>query len=285
VIPSTVQILCSSCFSSCKSLSSISFDYPSPLTRIESKAFAGLDLIVIIPSTVLFVAFDAIPTPYQISIADCDFCPEFDRWQHLRVCGISVDFRRILRIDSEFGSLNDYLISDSIFEEESIFGVFDRISNEIYRRCEDGSSLIIKQLNLSHPCILATIGFFWGTNSTVSREFAVRRDFRESSVADGNSQSESNCRNCSRSSICTKLMDFYPIGHDVDEREKVPVCCQIKNGHLIEMFVDLHRFCLKSLSAILQYGQDLYMIKRFLAGTFQYLFQRNAENRSAINSA
>jgi serine/threonine protein kinase len=107
-----------------------------------------------------------------MSIANCDFCPEFDRWQQLRACGIAVVFRRILRIDSEFGDLSDYMINDSVFEEESIFGVFDQISIEIYHRCVDGSSIIDNtlsgmksmeslrieienQLNLCHPCILA----------------------------------------------------------------------------------------------------------------------------------
>jgi serine/threonine protein kinase len=140
--------------------------------------------MVIIPSTVLFVAFDAILNPYQISIADCDSCPEFNRWQYLRVSGMAVDFRRILRIDSELGDLNDYLIKDSIL------GVFDQLSTEIYRRCEDCSSMIVKtisgvksmkslrlliekQLNLSHPCILAPIGFIFQTNSTMSTEFKI----------------------------------------------------------------------------------------------------------------
>jgi hypothetical protein len=38
-IPRRVQILCSECFSNCYSLSSISFEIDSELTRIESKAF------------------------------------------------------------------------------------------------------------------------------------------------------------------------------------------------------------------------------------------------------
>jgi hypothetical protein len=59
--------------------------------------------LVVIPSTILFVAFDAIPNHFQISIADCDSCVELDHWQQLKKSGISVDFRRISKIDSEFG--------------------------------------------------------------------------------------------------------------------------------------------------------------------------------------
>jgi hypothetical protein len=40
LIPRHVQIRCSSCFSGCKSLSSISFETDSELTRIESNPFA-----------------------------------------------------------------------------------------------------------------------------------------------------------------------------------------------------------------------------------------------------
>jgi hypothetical protein len=48
-IPQSIEILCSSCFESCKSLSSISFESNSRLTRIESKAssFSSLQSIEI----------------------------------------------------------------------------------------------------------------------------------------------------------------------------------------------------------------------------------------------
>jgi hypothetical protein len=53
VIPSTVQILGSYCFLFCKSLSSISFESNSQLTRIESNAFSSSSLqSIVIPSTV-----------------------------------------------------------------------------------------------------------------------------------------------------------------------------------------------------------------------------------------
>jgi hypothetical protein len=111
LIPSTVQILGSSCFSSCYSLSSIAFGHPSQ--------FDAQNFVVIIPSTICFVAFDTIPTHFQMCMANSDSCVAFDRWQQLRKSEIAVDFRRILRIDSDFGCENDYLIDLSVFEEVS----------------------------------------------------------------------------------------------------------------------------------------------------------------------
>jgi hypothetical protein len=53
VIPRSVEILGSSCFSSCESLSSISFESNSELTRIDSDAFSLSSLhSIIIPSNV-----------------------------------------------------------------------------------------------------------------------------------------------------------------------------------------------------------------------------------------
>jgi hypothetical protein len=179
IIPSTVQILGSKCFSSCKSLSSISFDYPSQ--------FYVQDFVVIVPSTIRFVAFDAVPTHFQMCIAHCDSCVAFDRWEQLRKSGIAVDFRRILRIDSDFGCEKDYLIDLSVFEERSGLDENGVISSEMYRRCEDGSLVIVNsmgefeskesliteienQLNLFHPCILSPIGFIFDPELRVSGE-------------------------------------------------------------------------------------------------------------------
>jgi hypothetical protein len=53
LIPNSVEILGSGCFSSCKSLSSITFESGSRLTRIESAASRGSSLqSIIIPSSV-----------------------------------------------------------------------------------------------------------------------------------------------------------------------------------------------------------------------------------------
>jgi hypothetical protein len=183
------------------------FDYPSQLKRIESQAFHETDLVVVIPSTVLFVAFDAFSNLFQISIADCNSCPEFDRWHQLRQCNIAVDFRRILRNDSGFVSFNDCLIDFSIFEEGPMLVEFDGIWNEMYQRCDDGSSVIVKSisgleskesllieienlLNLSHPCILGPIGFILEGDWSVSRLLKIVEFYWE-----GNSLSEVNSKN------------------------------------------------------------------------------------------
>jgi hypothetical protein len=61
-IPRHVQILCSYCLSSCKSLSSISFDTESELARIEVDAFYSISLSsVLVPQNTLFVIGGAFP--------------------------------------------------------------------------------------------------------------------------------------------------------------------------------------------------------------------------------
>jgi hypothetical protein len=178
-------------FLSCKSLSSISFDHPSQ--------FDAQNFMVIIPSTIRFVAFDAIPTPFQMCIANCDSCVAFDHWQQLRKSGIAVDFRRILRIDSDFDSENDYLIDLSVFEEGSGLDEIEGISSEMYRRCEDGSLVIVNsigefeskeslmieienQLNLFHPCILSRIGFIFDRELRISGELKIIGLYSEGSL-------------------------------------------------------------------------------------------------------
>jgi hypothetical protein len=86
------------------------------LTRIESKAFDNLKIVIVIPSAVLFVTFDVIHNAFEISIADCNACRESECWQQLIKSGLTVDFRRILKIRSEYGDLIDYLIDISSFE-------------------------------------------------------------------------------------------------------------------------------------------------------------------------
>jgi hypothetical protein len=69
-IPYHVQILCSGCFAYCKSLSSISFEIDSELTRIETEAFArtGLDYVIVMDS-VSFIAADAFPRDCAVTLA------------------------------------------------------------------------------------------------------------------------------------------------------------------------------------------------------------------------
>jgi hypothetical protein len=79
-IPHNIEILGSSCFRECESLSPISFESNSRLKRIESRASCGCHLFIVIPSTVVFVAYDAYPDLSQLSLSDPDCCPMFDRW-------------------------------------------------------------------------------------------------------------------------------------------------------------------------------------------------------------
>jgi hypothetical protein len=193
-IGSDFEIVGSSCFSSCKSLLSISFESNSRLTRIESQAFHGLDVVVVVPSTIMFIACDAFGNVRHISIADGDFCQEFDHWRELRTFGIAVDFRRILRFGCGLHDLKDYEINVRIVEAVSVLSVFDRILSERYLRREDDLVLIVKSmprcksmegcvieleldklLNLRHPCIAAPIGFVFPDELSESRELKIVR--------------------------------------------------------------------------------------------------------------
>jgi hypothetical protein len=69
-IPRHVQILCSSSFSSCDSLSSLSFETDPELTHIEAGAFAGTHLyLVVVPGSTLFIAGDAFPSHCTVTSA------------------------------------------------------------------------------------------------------------------------------------------------------------------------------------------------------------------------
>jgi hypothetical protein len=80
IIPSYIDILGSSCFSYCESLSSISFESSFQLKRIESFAFEGITIEAIIPSTIRFVASKAFSDHSRVSLVDCDSCPDFHHW-------------------------------------------------------------------------------------------------------------------------------------------------------------------------------------------------------------
>jgi serine/threonine protein kinase len=164
------------------------------LERIENQAFSALSSWIVIPSTILFVAFDAIYIPFQISLTDSDSCPEFDRWLELRRSEITIDFRRIQRVGSGLSSLGDYLVNLSGFEEGSLIESCDRSSAQLYRRAEDQLLIIVKSillstsversqieneienlLNLRHPCIAAPIGFVFPAESAASPELKLVR--------------------------------------------------------------------------------------------------------------
>jgi hypothetical protein len=104
-------------------LSSVSFETPSHLARIESEVFSSSALqLIVIPCNIQFIDSSAFGSAsflnnLQITLDDCDFCPEFDRWRRLRQSGIALDFRRVLRIKYGLHDLKDYVVDLSTFEE------------------------------------------------------------------------------------------------------------------------------------------------------------------------
>jgi serine/threonine protein kinase len=153
-----------------------------------------MNIEIVIPSTILFVAFNAIDDPSKISLADCESCPEFTRWQRLRMKGIEIDFRRILKFNSGLPELTAYLLDVSSFEEGSVLN-----ECQTYQRRDDGCLIVVKsmnisdcvdreevekeieiQMNLRHPCIAGPIGFVFPANSSASEQLKIGRLFAES---------------------------------------------------------------------------------------------------------
>jgi predicted metal-binding protein len=190
-----IEILGSNCFSRCKSLSSVTFESNSRLTRIESEAFSFSSLqSILIPSTILFIASDAIDIDSQIWLIDGDSCPEFDRWLQLRRSGIAIDFRRIQRVGFGIPCLRDYTVNLSEFDERSVICDSNVSPHQIYHRIEDEFLVCMKSkplsenvseseignkienlINLRHPCIPAPIGFVLPIESGSWRELKIVR--------------------------------------------------------------------------------------------------------------
>jgi hypothetical protein len=174
-----IEILGSFCFASCYTLLSITFESNSPLTRIESEAFLWSSVqSIFIPSTILFIASDAVDIVSQMKLVDGDSCPEFDRWLQLKRSGIAIDFQGIRRVGFDIPCLGDYTVNLSAFEEKSIICDSDEVPNQIYHRIEDEFLVCIRSvrfsehvqkshiekgietlINLLHPCIATPIGF------------------------------------------------------------------------------------------------------------------------------
>jgi serine/threonine protein kinase len=152
-----------------------SVDLSFPRSSLES---------IILPSTILFVSFDAFDTGAEIYLVKRHSCPEFYRWWELRKSGIPLDFRRILRVNSGLPSLRDYVVDLSEFKERSMIGDCNEVSNEIYDRVEDELLVVVKSIplsecveksqlehdienliNLRHPCIASPIGFIFPIES------------------------------------------------------------------------------------------------------------------------
>jgi hypothetical protein len=72
VIPRNVEILSSSCFAFCESLSSIVFESGSHLTRIESRAFYSCSVLdaIVLPRQVEILAFECFSHCRSLSSID-----------------------------------------------------------------------------------------------------------------------------------------------------------------------------------------------------------------------
>jgi hypothetical protein len=94
-IPCHVQILSSSCFSHCNSLSSISFGTGSELARLEAGAFAGTRLsFVVVPESTSFIAGAAFPHDCAVTSAWSDSDAELSEWNLRRRFSSSETFER-----------------------------------------------------------------------------------------------------------------------------------------------------------------------------------------------
>jgi hypothetical protein len=152
----------------------------------------------LIPSTILFIASDAIEITSEIRLVDEDSCPEFARWLQLNRLGIRVDFRRIERVGLRLPCLKDYHLNISEFEERSMICESGAESNGIYDRVEDELLVVVKSLslrdgleetemekeiekliNLRHPCIAGLIGFVVGIDSGILQELKIVRLYVE----------------------------------------------------------------------------------------------------------
>jgi hypothetical protein len=199
LIPSSVEIIGSECFFGSITCPSISFESPSQLKRLESYALYEVRNEVVIPSTILFIAFNAIHDPSKILLADCESCPEFLQWQRLRLKGIEVDFRRILRLNSDLPDLTAYQMDLSIFKERTVLNGCQQFLSESYERLDDGCLIVVKsitlsdsvdgreiekeiekEMNLRHPCIAGLMGFVFSRNSSGWQELKIGRLFVES---------------------------------------------------------------------------------------------------------
>jgi hypothetical protein len=101
---------------------------------------------MVLPSTVLFVASDLGITPDRLSFSEKDSCPAFYEWLRVRKSGIAVDFRQILRFDSYLAELKSRLLNDSVVEEIGMNIESAGIVNEIHRRFEDCSEIVVKSI-------------------------------------------------------------------------------------------------------------------------------------------
>jgi hypothetical protein len=87
------------------------------LKRMEARALDGSSVrLVVILSTICFIASNAFDTECQISLLDGNSCPEFDRWSAVRGCDSTADLRRIQRLGWGLCDFSDWVVDLSGFE-------------------------------------------------------------------------------------------------------------------------------------------------------------------------
>jgi serine/threonine protein kinase len=171
------------------------------LTRIESSAFYKSSAkSIVIPSTILFIACNAIEISEKMFVVEGDGCREFNRWLRLKRSDVAVDFRQIQRVGFGLRCLRDYIVNLSEFEERSIIVESDEVRNERYDRFEDSLSIVVKSkphlesvqesemenelenlINLRHPCIAGPIGFVFRSELRSQQGLKIVRLYSEGS--------------------------------------------------------------------------------------------------------
>jgi hypothetical protein len=161
----------------------MTFESNSQLKHISFRAFEDCSVRVLIPSSILFIAWNVHPYLDNLTLSDGDVAVEvdsnslFDRWRWLRKSGLTIDFQRSQGSDLRFRSFEDSVIELSGFEEGSILGQSDRIVTQVHRRRSDGILTVVKTIsfpihiesfqietsianlmNLHHPMITPLIG-------------------------------------------------------------------------------------------------------------------------------
>jgi serine/threonine protein kinase len=141
LIPRNVEILCSSCFSYCQSLSSISFESDSKLERIEVSAFAGTKLgRVLVPKHIAFVAGNAFPTSCAVLISGRSSCREFIEWTSRRVFDSSLNFE--LPVGRK--SMSELVVDLSGFVLVRVINKDSQCRVEIRRNRVNGNQIAVK---------------------------------------------------------------------------------------------------------------------------------------------
>jgi tRNA A-37 threonylcarbamoyl transferase component Bud32 len=166
VVPNWIEIIGSACFAGCNASSSIRFEPGSQLKRIESYGSTILPPFKLtIPSTVLFVACDAIVT---------NASPEtswtvFEEWRLRHEADPDVDFRVPKACRHDLASLEEFLIDMTEFEPlDSGIGFHRRISDGLtiivepllsVGSMEASLAAIEARMAIEHPCLIPPFGF------------------------------------------------------------------------------------------------------------------------------